>query len=113
MDSLSAFAMGQSNQHKEQKVFDWDKAATLIKGSKARTASAGLSGDWEWTGGEILKDGKPIPREDTYVFLSSCWATPELELNGDIIECYKMQSEVPDWDAHTYWPQSALDVLNS
>jgi hypothetical protein len=112
MDNFSAFAMGQANRGKESMVFDWIKAATIIKKRKPKNASAGLSGDWEWTGGEIFKNGKPVPQEDTDTFLSSTWATPELEIDGEIIECYKMQNEVPDWDSGTYWPEKALKILN-
>jgi len=114
MDTASAFAMGDANRNKELMVFDWNKAAQLIKESGAKDAAAGLSGDWEYTGGPILKDGKPVPKEDTYTFLSSTWATPELELDyDDEIDCYIMQSESDGWDSDTYWPQSALDILNS
>lgn len=112
MDSLSAFAMGMANQDKELKVFDWEKAAQIIKDRGATNAGAGLSGDWEWTGGEILRDGKPVPQDDTYTFLASTWATPELEIDGELIDCYRMQSATPGWDSGTYWPKEALDILN-
>lgn len=111
MDTFSAFARGEANRHREMMVFDWDKAARLIVDRGAKTASAGLSGDWEYTGGTILLDGKPVNAEDTYVFLASTWATPELELDGDLIDCYRMQSEVPGWDSDTYWPESAKAIL--
>lgn len=31
MDTLLAFEMGRANRGKELMVFDWDKAATIIK----------------------------------------------------------------------------------
>ena len=113
MDTMTAFAMGQANQGKELKVFDWEKAAQVIRERKANHACAGLSGDWEWTGGDILRDGKPVPIEDTYTYLASTWATPELEVDGDIVSCYRMQSETPGWDSSTYWPPEALEILNA
>ena len=113
MDTMRAFMMGRANRGRELMVFDWDKAAKLIKESNAKSAAAGLRSDWEYTGGKILADGKPIPENETYVYLASVWATPELELNGEIIECYKMQSETPQWDAETYWPESARKILSS
>ncbi len=109
MDSFSAFARGQANRHKEAMVFDWDKAAQLIKESGCKEASAGLSGDWEYTSGSIFEDGKPNLVSCTY--LASTWATPELEIDGEIYDCYKMQSEVPDWGADTKWPDSAVKIL--
>lgn len=93
-------------------VFDWVKAARLIKAAGAKEASAGLSDDWEYTGGDIFKDGKPVKKEDTYVYLASTWATPELSLDGELpIDCFVMESATPGHDAHTYWPEEALAVL--
>lgn len=112
MDSMSAFAKGMANRGKEEMVFDWDKAAQLIKEKGATSASAGLSGDWEWTGDEILTNGRPVPEGDSWVFLASTWATPELEIDGEVIDCYRMQGETDGWDAETYWPESALKILN-
>lgn len=113
MDTMSAFAMGEANRGNPMKVFDWHKAAKIIKDRNAKEASAGLSGDWEWTGGEILKDGKPVASEDTYTYLSSCWATPELEVDGEVVSCYTYEGQGNDWDSSTYWPESAIEILNS
>lgn len=110
MDTIMAFAMGERNRCKELMVFDWNKAARLIKERKPFKASAGLRDDWEWTGGIIFENGKPVKDKSTY--LSSTWAVPELCLDGDVIDCYKMAHEVPSWGADTRWPKSALDILN-
>lgn len=111
MDSMSAFAMGQANRNRELKVFDWDKAARIIKERNAKEAGAGLAGDWEWTGGRILAGGLLVAREDTYTYLASTWATPELEVDGETMDCFKMQSETPGWHSGTYWPESARAIL--
>ena len=111
MDIISTFACGKWNRDKALKVFDWEKAALIIKERGAKDASAGLSGAWEDTGGNILKDGVPVPHEETDVYLASKWATPELIVDGDIIACYRMQSETPGWDSDTYWPEVARKVL--
>ena len=111
MNSMMAFVMGELNRGKEQMVFDWDKAATLIKDRNPKNASAGLRGDWECTGDTIYEDGKPVKNRDTY--LASTWAVPELYMDGDIVECYRMAHEVPRWNANTKWPQSALEILNA
>lgn len=113
MDSMQAFAMGEANRDKELMVFDWDKAAQLIKERGSKQASAGLAGDWEWTGGDIMQDGKPVLRDDSYTYLASTWATPELDIDGWRIDCFRMQSETPEWDAETTWPESALAILNA
>ena len=112
MDTLSAFAKGESNRGKPLMVFDWDRAAKLIKESGAKTASAGLDGDWEWTGGCILSDGKPDM--ESYTYLASTWATPQICLGDEGVEqeCWKWQSDTPEWNQQTKWPESALAILN-
>lgn len=109
MDTMMVFAMGQANRGKELMVFDWDKAAEIIRERKPEYAFAGLCSDWEWTGGTIYKNGEPV--KDSYTYLASTWATPELEIDGEIIDCYKMQSETPNWDSDTKWPESSLAIL--
>lgn len=113
MDTISAFGRAQAAKGREHKVFDWDKAAQIIRERKPTTASAGLSGDWEWTGGPIYANGKPVPANETYTYLSSNWATPELDVDGDVIACYRMESETPGWGSGTYWPESSLAILNA
>lgn len=108
MDTLSAFAMGQANRGKTPKVFDWDRAAQLIKERGAESASAGLANDWESTGGPILRDGKPVDADDTYTYLASTWATPVLSIDGEHVDCWVHTDK---WDSSTYWPESALKIL--
>jgi len=109
METMKAYAMGQANRGNELMVFDWDKAARLIRESGCETAFAGLCSDWGNTGGRIFSNGEPDM--DDYTFLASIWATPEIEIDGERIDCYKMQSEVPDWDSDTKWPDSAIKIL--
>jgi hypothetical protein len=109
MNSLAAYAMAQANYGCDRKVFDWDKAARLIVERKPAEASAGLSQDWEYTGGVIYRNGQP-DLED-YTYLSSNWATPEIDLDGEVIPCFRMQSECPEWDSKTKRPESALAIL--
>lgn len=107
MNTMSAFAMGEANRDKEQMVFDWDKAARLIKESKTKFAAAGLRDDWDYTGGRIFDEGKPIYE---YTYLASTWAVPELEIDDATIPCFIMKSQT-DWDSGTKWPESALKIL--
>lgn len=111
MDTMSAYVLGQANRGMEAMVFDWENAARIIKERGAKNASAGLDDDWEWTGGEILRDGKPVPEDETHVYLASTWATPELEVAGETIPCFRMESETPGWHSGTYWPPEALAIL--
>lgn len=111
MNTWTAFAMGEANRGKELMVFDWDRAARLIRERKPERASAGLRSDWEYTGGTIYKDEKPVMND--YTYLASTWAVPELDMDGDIVECFRMEHEVPGWNSKTKWPKSALDILNA
>lgn len=109
MDTLKAIAKCQAAKDAGNPlmVFDWDKAARRIKESGAKVAGAGLRDDWFWTGGTIYVNGDPV--RDSYTYLASLWAVPELELDGVKEPCYVVAP--PDWDEHTKWPQSALDIL--
>lgn len=111
MDTLSAFARGQANQGKESMVFDWFRAVELINQYQPKLAEAGLKDDFEYTGGDIFTNGEIVDQDDTYTYLASTWATPQLVLDGEVFDCYKMQSEVPDWGSDTYWPEEAKTLL--
>lgn len=108
MDTMSAFAMGAANRGKSLMVFDWDKAARLIAERKPKRAAAGLRSDWEYTGGTIFADGSPV--HDSYTYLASTWAVPELDIDGDVVECWRWE-EGSGWDSGTKWPASALAIL--
>ena len=112
MDTFSAMAMGSMNRGNRVRVFDWDRAAKLIRESKPTEAGAGLSQDWEFTGGIIFRDGEAIMdrEENGNMYLASTWATPELSLDGDIIDCWVWEDET-EWSEKTYWPFSALRIL--
>lgn len=114
-DELAKVEKGQAAARRgdRHRVFDWDKAARLIVERKPTVAEAGLGGDWSHTGGEIWRDGKPVPESDTYVYLSSNWATPQIEIDGETIDCWIYEDESPGWDAHTYWPPSALAIIGA
>ena len=111
MNTMEALIRGQVAQGRELMVFDWRKAARLIVDFKAKKASAGLTGDWEWTGGNILNDGQP--NFHGYTYLASTWAVPQLEIDGVVHDCFCMQSEAPDWDSGTKWPAEAVAILKA
>lgn len=92
------------------KVFDWDKAARIIKESGCTDADAGLLEDWFWTAGTIFADGEPD--RSGYCYLASYWATPAIQIGDVYHQCYKQEEEAPEWDEHTVWPESALKILN-
>lgn len=111
MDSSAAFARGEAARlaGSRSRVFDWDRAAQIIADDGITHASAGLSQDWEWTGGDILRDGLPV--HDGGTFLASTWAIPELDTSMDgPVPCWRWKDET-EWDASTVWPDSALSIL--
>ena len=94
------------------KVFDWNKAAQIIKERNPEKALAGLAEDWFWTGGTIWENGHFSTEWKPY--LKSYWATPVIVLEiGDAreeIECWIPETET-EWDEHTHWPESARKIL--
>lgn len=98
--------------NKKLMVFDWEKAAKLIKEKNAMYAIAGLKDDWDYTAGIIFENGKPVKQEKTYTYLASIWAMPILEIDGKIFQCYKIQNETDNWNAKTFWPEIALNIIN-
>lgn len=108
---MSAFAMGLANRGNEMKVFDWIKAANLIKENPSAEIKAGLQSDWDMTSGTIWENGKMKNEDETYAYLASTWATPEIEINGVCQDCFVMESERPEWNAKTYFPTEAKEIL--
>jgi len=110
MDTWSAFAMGETHRNNPLMVFDWIKAAKLIVENPEVTIEAGLRGDWEYTGGVIWQDGKPVKE---YVYLASTWAKPEIEIDGDREDCWIYQAESPneEWSSSTHYPPEARRIL--
>ena len=94
------------------KVFDWARAAEILRERGLPDAEAGLQNDMEWTGGSIMRDHKPVPREETYTFLASIWATPILVINDEEISCWKYDDNSHNTAAaETYWPDYAVQAL--
>lgn len=110
MDTLTAFAMGEANRHRRLKVFDWIKAADLIREHRPSVAEAGLAKDWEYTGGVIYAEGQPVT--DQYTFLHSTWAIPTLLMEGRDYSCWRYEDDQEwGWTSDTKWPVEALKVL--
>lgn len=110
MDTALAFAMGEAFRGREMKVFDWDKAARIIRDRCAQYAVAGLKEDMEWTGGEIVENFEPVKSGQSCMYLASTWATPVLCIDDEVIDCFVMENETK-WNAHTVWPESALQIF--
>ncbi len=108
MNSEIAFIKGLINRDNEQMVFDWDKAAKIIKTKNLSFAQAGLQDDLGYTAGIIWDNG--IIYDDS-CYLASTWAMPVLVTDTEEIPCYKMQHEVPNWNEYTLWPKSAKRII--
>lgn len=111
MDTVLAFAMGEAHRNDPLMVFDWDKAARIIAEKEPDMATAGLEGDFEYTSGVIWLDSKPYTRD--YTYLASTWAKPLLVIGEEEIECWRYQSDAPEWSAATKWPDSAMEIVNA
>ena len=130
MDTLMAGLFGMANRGREQKVFDWENAANIIKRYLEEhkgddiVIEASLAGDEGNTFGYIYSDGE-FNFERGCAYLASTWATPQLVIynyaDGTLdtfteedeikIPCFKMQHEVPDWNYSTWFPKEFVDIL--
>ena len=108
MNTMLAYAINMSTPDGHGKVFDWVKAAKILKEKNPDEACAGLLEDMEWTAGTIWLEHKPYNEE--YTYLSSRWATPVLEIDGEHIECWE-SSDGSKWNSDTKWPDEALALI--
>lgn len=112
MNTLEAAARYKQaiSEGKRMRVFDWDKAARILRAQGASEAYAYLEEDEDCTGGYILQNGEIIKNE--YTYLASLWARPMLRINDlEDIPCYRNEEDTPGWDADTKWPESALEIF--
>ncbi len=96
----------------ETMVFDWHKAAEIVRDNPHVTIAAGLRGDWGNTGGTIAESGVMVL--DDYTYLASIHATPEIRVDGVSQPCFILESANPNnWNQSTKWPDSARAILNA
>ena len=110
-DAIIRGQMARAQGKTRHRVFDWNKAAKILAEHRPDNAEAGLAGDMGWTGGSIWSNGT-IDR-DGYTYLSSIWAIPILCFDGEEIECWAWEEELPGWDSDTKWPDSAVAIITA
>ena len=74
------------------KMLDFDKALELIKENEGKEIRIGLAEDWYCTSGKVESDGRIS--YDEYesggcLCLASRWATPVVEIDEEVVECWK------------------------
>lgn len=116
---LDGFMGKEAKEAKEKgakmMVFDWDKAAAIIKtfaAHKDLICEAGLQGDWGYTGGIIFENGKPT--NDSYTYLNSNWAKPTLILEWDgeekeALDCFTIKKT--RFTSSSKWDEKSLKIL--
>lgn len=112
METGGAKSRAAAKRGENGKVFDWDKAAKIIRERKPEVVEAGLQEDWGNTAGEIFEDGEIV---ENYTYLFSMWATPILRLNrSEEIQCFVECTDEANpnkWGSGTYWPDSARELV--
>ncbi len=108
MNTMLAYERNMVTPDGHGKVFDWVKAAQILKDKNPDEAYAGLLEDMEWTAGIIWSEHRPYKK--AYTYLSSRWATPVLVIDEDYIECWE-PSDGSKWDSGTKWPDEALALI--
>ena len=51
-----------------------------------------------------------LKKEDTYVYLSSSWATPIIDIDGEEFDCWILKGD-SKYESDTYWPSEAENLL--
>ena len=82
-----------------QRYFDWEKAEQICIQNPDKSIRAGLLEDWGCTGGPIFYKGEWVTH--TWAYVTSAWATPVIEVDGEVSECWTYRENpyetVPDW----------------
>lgn len=118
LNFAEGFTSSRGKNRNQQKVFDWDKAAELIKKYYKEDSNivveAGLDGDWDYTGGIIFEESKPTTEH--YTYLSSNWAIPILWIKFS--NSNKEDEEIPCWitgntrfNSESKWDEQSLKIL--
>ena len=110
-------ALAKRSNSKVFKTFDWDKCAEIIREKLKEfpnlVAETGLQRDWDYTGGVIFKDSKPVSK--TYTYLSSNWAIPTLIISNDGEELEEIECFTEDvntrFDSGSKWDAESLAIL--
>lgn len=73
------------------KMLDFDKAIKLVKENEGKEIYIGLAEDWLYTSGKVKANGRIGYDWDHEgpVCLASRWATPVIEIDDEVIECWK------------------------
>ena len=86
----------------QMKYIDWEKAKKICEAHPDSEIYAGLQEDWGYTSGLIFSNGSCTREDEGYIFVSSTWATPILDVDGEEIECWTYEKshwdhKLPDW----------------
>jgi hypothetical protein len=94
-----------------RRVFDWDRAAEIIREHRPKSVVVGRKGDTTGFIEPIYADGEVAPRGAVAPTLVS-FLPLVLRLDwGEEVECWAYDFEHPEWTAETWWPSSALHIL--
>ena len=99
MAGFFASGVGATKPIGAMKYMDWNKVQKIVDEHPNSVIRAGLMEDWNNTSGLIFAKGKYY---DGYVYGSSTWATPIVDVDGKEIECWthektKEGHSKPDW----------------
>lgn len=99
------FQFGHISKDKCDMVFDWEKAAQIIKDTRPYIAYAQLEEDWEKETRKIYQGGIPVYSETVH----SQKYRPMLVVNSEKpIPCFKMEYDTNGMEP---WPTRALNIL--
>ena len=113
-DFLSGFLGAEAIATKpigNTKYMDWKKVQQIVDENPNAVIYAGLQEDWAQTSGLIYARGKYY---DGYVYGSSYWATPIVDVDGEEIECWTYEKTEEGSGKPSWWGngQELLDTCD-
>ena len=90
------------------KYMDWQKVQEIVDKHPNSVIYAGLMEDWYNTSGLIYAEGKYY---DGYVYGSSVWATPIVDVDGKEIECWTYE-QTEEGSGKPFWWGNGQELLD-
>lgn len=103
---MDVLLMGILHKDGRVRTFDWIEAHKLIKERRPKKVEAYLEKDYYWTAGTIYEDGVFVA--DNNGFLSSNWAIPTINIDGEVLDCWVWLDEFPKYTHQ--WPTELIDT---
>jgi hypothetical protein len=103
----------KGNTMRDIYIFDWNKAARILRERKPSMATAYIGGMREHTEVSIWVNHGPLLGCNAFLLSHDiCGYQPRLDCGADYAtDCAIKINDTDDWGPDTWWPESAIDIL--